>query len=195
LSYDSGMGATALSLDLEARSEESDLDQEAWEELFYEVHGLLTDYLEENLRRPAEAGFLEDIDAGCVVEANCDDFENGRLTFLFGDSWPIGAEAAEHWYALAMAACRDQVEQAVGERGFTLTSPVEDVAELARKGTGGLPLLAIGNEIVGVYENGELSVTEGVNLELSEDDRARVQEVARTRRCECELCQRFRGHP
>jgi hypothetical protein len=189
------MGATALSLDLEAKSEDSDLDQEAWETLFYEVNDILTGYLEENLRRPAEAGFLDAIDGGCVVEADCDDFVNARLTFFFGDSWAIGAEAAEHWYALAMAACRGQVEQVIGEQGLALKNPIEDVVELARKGTGGLPLLAIGNEIVGVYEDGEVSVTEGVSLALSEDDQARVQEAARTRRCECELCQQLRGQP
>lgn len=187
------MGASALSLDLEATSEESDLDEEAWEDLFYEVSGILTSYLEENLRRQAEAGFLESIDAGCVVEADCDDFENRRLTFLFNDSWAIGAEAAEHWYALALAACHGQVAQVVGKHGFALQNPIQNLAELAREGTGTLPLLAIGNEIVGVYEDGELSVTEGVKLTLSEEDQARVREAAAQQRCACELCQQLRG--
>jgi hypothetical protein len=187
------MGASALSLDLEAKSEESDLDEEAWEDLFYEVSGILTSYLEENLRRQAEAGFLEAIDAGCVAEADCDDFENRRLTFLFDDSWAIGAEVAEHWYALAMAACHGQVAQVVGKQGFALKNPIQDLAELANEGTGTLPLLAIGNEIVGVYEDGELSLTEGVKLTLSEEDQARVREAAQKQRCECELCQQLRG--
>ena len=186
------MGATALSLELEAKSEESDLDEEGWEELFYEVNAIVTDYLEKNLRRPAEAGFLEAIDAGCVVEADCDDFENQRLTFLFNDSWAIGAETAEHWYALAIAACHGKVERAVGKQGFQLKNPGQDVTALATNGTGTLPLLTIGDEIVGVGKDGELMVTEGVNLTLSEEDKARVQAVANTRRCECELCQQLR---
>lgn len=186
------MGATALSLELEAKSEESDLDNQGWEELFDEVNAILTDYLEENLRHPAEAGFLEAIDAGCVVEAACDDFENQRLTFLFNDSWAIGAEAAEHWYALAIAACHGKVERALGEQGFQLKHPTQDVTDLATNGTGTLPLLATGDEIVGVGKDGELTVTEGVKLELSEEDKARVQAVANTRRCECELCQQLR---
>jgi hypothetical protein len=187
------MGATAISLELEAKSEDSELDQEAWEELFDEVQGILTNYLEENLSRPAEAGFLESIDAGCMVEPDCDDFEDARLTFLFNDSWAIGAEAAEHWYALAMAARRDEVAQAVGRQGFTLKNPPQDVAELADEGTGTLPLLAIGDEIVGVGEDGELSVTEGVSLGLSQEDEARVRAVVKKQRCECELCQQLRS--
>jgi hypothetical protein len=186
------MGTTALSLELEAKSEESELDEEGWEALFDKVTAILTDYLEKNLRRPAEAGFLEAIDAGCVVEANCDDFGNQRLTFLFDDSWALGAEAAEHWYALALAACHGKVERAVGKQGFQLKHPSQDVTALATNGTGTLPLLAIGDEIVGVGEDGELTMTEGVNLTLSEEDQARVQAVANTRRCECELCQQFR---
>lgn len=186
------MGATALSLELEAKDEESDLDEEGWEELFDEVNAILTEYLEENLRRPAEAGFLEAIDAGCVVEADCDDFENQRLTFLFNDSWAIGAEAAEHWYALAIATCRDKVERVLGKQGFQLKHPSQDVTDLAANGTGTLPLLAIGDEIVSVGEDGELTMTEGVNLALSEEYQARVQAVANTRRCECELCQQLR---
>ena len=186
------MGATALSLELEAKSEESDLDEEGWEELFDEVNAIVTDYLEKNLRRPAEVGFLEAIDAGCVVEADCDDFENQRLTFLFNDSWAIGAEAAEHWYALALAACHGKVERVVGKQGFQLKHPTQDVTGLATNGTGTLPLLAIGDEIVGVGEDGELTVTKGVDLALSEEDKARVQAVANTRRCECKLCQQLR---
>ena len=186
------MGATALSLELEANSEECDLDEEGWEELLDNVNLIVTDYLEENLRRPAEAGFLEASDAGCMVEADCDDFENQRLTFLFNDSWAIGAEAAEHWYALAVAACHGQVERAVGKQGFQLKHPSQDVTDLATNGTGTLPLLAIGDEIVGVGKDGELTVTEGVNLTLSDEDMARVRAVANHRRCECELCQQFR---
>jgi hypothetical protein len=186
------MGATALSLELEAKSEESDLDEEGWQGLFDEVNVILTDYLEENLRRPAEAGFLEAIDAGCVVEANCDDFGNQRLTFLFNDSWAIGAEAAEHWYALALAVCHGQVQRAVDKQGFQWKNPRQDVTDLAMNGTGTLPLLAIGDEIVGVGKDGELTVTEGVNLTHSEEDKARVRAVANHRRCECELCQQLR---
>jgi hypothetical protein len=186
------MGATALSLELEAKSEESDLDEEGWEELFENVNLIVTDYLERNLRRPAEAGFLEAIEAGCIVEADCDDFENQRLTFLFNDSWTIGAEAAEHWYALALAACRGKVERAVGEQGFQWKNPSHDVTDLATNGTGTLPFLAIGDELVGVSEDGELTVTEGVNLTISEEDKARVRAVANHRRCECERCQQLR---
>ena len=186
------MGATALSLELEAKSEESDLDEEGWEELFDEVNGILTDYLEKNLRRPAEAVFLEAIDAGCVVEIDCDGFEDQRLTFRFNDSWAIGAEAAEHWYALAMAACHGKVERAIGKRGFRLKNPGRDVNDLATNGTGTLPLLAIGDEIVGVGKGGALTVTEGVTLTLADEDKARVREVANQQRCECELCQQLR---
>jgi hypothetical protein len=150
------------------------------------------DYLEKNLQRPAEAGFLEAIDAGCVAEADCDDFENQRLTFLFNDSWAIGAEAAEHWYALALAACHGKVERAVGKQGFQLKNPSQDVTDLAMNGTGTLPLLAIGDELVGVSQDGEIMVTEGTSLKLSEEDKARVRAVANNRRCECELCQQLR---
>jgi hypothetical protein len=186
------MGKTALSLELEARSEESDLDEDGWEELFYDVDGIVNEYLEERLRRPAEAGFLEAIGDGCVVEANCDDFEHQRLTFLFDDSWAIGAVAAEHWYTLALAACHGKIARALGERGFQCKNPGQDAAGLAANGTGGLPLLDIGDEIVGVDENGELMTTEGVDVTLSQEDEARVRAVASQRRCECELCQQLR---
>jgi hypothetical protein len=45
---------------------------------------------------------------------------------------------------------------------------------------------------VGVSKDGEVTVTEGVNLALSEEDKVRVRAVANNRRCECELCQHLR---
>jgi hypothetical protein len=191
------MGATALSLDLEPKKsgQEPNLDDEAWEELFDKVNGILTRYLEKHLRRDAEAGFLEDIDAGCVVELDLDDCENSRFTLLFNDGWALGAEVAEHWYMLALAACFDEVEKALGKRGFKLKIPHGDVAGLARKGTGTLPLVVIGTELAGVGEDGELRVTEGVTLELSEKDKALITETAKTRQCRCELCEQLRPEP
>jgi hypothetical protein len=191
------MGATALSLELEAKKpgKEPDLDDEAWEELFDKVNGILTGYLEKHLRRDAEAGFLEDIDAGCVVELDHDDCENGRLTLLFNDSWALGAEAAEHWYTLALAACFDDVEKALGKRGFKSKTPRGDVGELARKGTGTLPLVVIGSELAGIGKDGTLMVTEGVKLELSEKDKALIAKTAKTRQCHCELCEQLRPKP
>jgi hypothetical protein len=186
------MGKTALSLELEASSEKSDLDHDGWEELHGEVDGILMDYLQRKLRRPAEAGFLEAIDDGCVVEAHCDDFANQRLTFLFNDSWAIGAEVAEHWYTLALAACHGKVARAVGKRGLQWKNPGQAVDVLARNGTGALPLLAIADELAGVDRDGELMMTEGVDVTLSEEDEARVRQVASQRRCECALCQQLR---
>jgi hypothetical protein len=84
------------------------------------------------------------------------------------------------------------VARAVGKQGFQLRNPSQDVTYRATSGTGTLPLLAIGDEIGGVGEDGEFMVTEGVNLTLSEEDKARVRAVAKTRRCECELCQQLR---
>jgi hypothetical protein len=191
------MGATALSLVLKPKQPRQlpELDDEAWEELFDEVNGILTRYLEKHLRRNAEAGFLEDIDAGCVVELDHDDCEQGRLTFLFNDSWALGAEVAEHWYTLALAACFDEVEKTLGQRGFKQKGPRRDVGVLARKGTGALPLAAIGPELAGVEKNGELRLTEGVTLELSKKDQALIAETARTRQCRCKLCEKLRGPP
>jgi hypothetical protein len=191
------MGATALSLELEPkkRGQEPDLDEEAWDELFDRVNGILTQYLKKHLRRDTEARFLEDIDAGCVVELDHDDCENGRLTLLFNDGWALGAEAAEHWYTLALAACFDDVEKVLGKRGFTSKNPREDVGELARKGTGTLPLVVIGTELAGVGADGALMATEGVTLELSEKDKALITGTVRTGQCRCELCEQLRLEP
>jgi hypothetical protein len=188
------MGATALSLDLAPKKpgQEPELDEEAWEELFDAVNGILTHYLEQHLRRDAEARFLEDIDAGGVVELNPDATEQGRLMFLFNDSWAPGAEAAEHWYTLALAACFDDVEKALGKRGFKSKRPPRDVGALASKATGTLPFVVIGEELAGVREDGELLLTEGVTLELSEKDKALIASTAKTRQCQCELCTKLR---
>ncbi|MDY7227150.1 hypothetical protein [Hyalangium rubrum] len=187
------MGVTSLSLELKPKkpSQEPELDDEAWEELFDEVNGLLSAYLEKHLRRAAEAGFLEDIDAGCVVELDHEDCENGRLTFRFNDSWALGAEAAAHWYTLALAACFDEVETVLGKRGFKSKRLRRDVSALARKGTGTLPLVAIGTELVGVDKRGELMSTEGVELELSAKDKALIAKAAKTRQCQCKLCEKL----
>jgi hypothetical protein len=191
------MGATALSLELKPKKpgREPELDDEAWEELFDTVNGILTGYLEKHLRRDPEASFLEDIDAGCVVELDLDDCENGRFTLLFNDSWALGAEVAEHWYTLALRACSGEVDKALGKRGFKSKSPRGDVEGLVRKGTGGMPFVVIGMELVGVDRNGEPLVTEGVKLELSDEDKAFIAETARTRKCRCELCERLRPKP
>ena len=55
--------------------------------------------------------------------------------------------------------------------------------------------MVIGTELAGVGEDGELMITEGVKLELSEKDKALIAKTAKTRQCRCELCEQLRVVP
>ena len=139
-----------------------------------------------------DAVVLEEIDDDNCVRHVCEHFAEGKLSFWFLDYWRYGADVAEHWYELALAACRDDVEAKLATHGLRVTSPRSDLAALVRTRGEKPAFLLVGDALVSVDSHGELDwdvSEEGPDgASFSDADRARIDAVARSRQCQCTLC-------
>lgn len=187
--YGYPMGATSFSVKLSAlKRRRRLLTEDEAETLQTGIEGVIHDFLEARLTRAADLSMLEDIEACAaeLVELDCDELRRGKLTFHIHAHWRSGAEAAEHWHRLAIAATAGALDEVVQRVGYRLAT--EQARQLVAQGTS-RPLALIDERLFALDEEGAPLTAEGEMLKLSCEERERLQELARARRCECQLCQ------
>lgn len=198
------MGAIGFTLELEPRHpNQGDTDPNGLEELFYEIVEMIHHYLGETFKREAELSLLDDLDE--VVECDCDELEELRLTFLFHDHWYLGSEVAYHWYqhALCSQTVMDELQSKLHTfdlNQLPLEWKLEDLIAPQSEGLLFVPkeeddMLAVSSEgkVVEEDEEGSLVEIEVEDYVGTEVEMGRIQKAIATKQCQCQLCQFARG--
>jgi hypothetical protein len=180
------MSGSGFTLTCQRKRKKAPTEEEC-EELYQGIQELITSFFEENLTNDAEAAMWEDI-AACadtLAELRADELEMGRVSFVFHDFWRGGAEAAEHWYRLALASEATALCKLLAGAGFSIT-PKE--IEALRDGDHTKPLAEVQGKIFAIEDGGVPIVAEGEALTLSDDERAQLHAIALSGSCQCQLC-------
>jgi len=133
------------------------------------------------------------IDAGCVCEIEDELLHTGKLFFRFADHWSLGAHAAYHWYRIGIATQWALIVAPIEARGLVLETKRLTVGE-AISSTVGVIFTTFGeDELIGICADGLTIQTEGVDLaQASFEEKSRLEHLARTMCCECDLCNQLR---
>jgi hypothetical protein len=139
--------------------------EEDLEEVYSAIQDLLTNFFEAHLTNEAEAAMWEDIDtcAGTLAELDCEQLKAGQLTFIFHDSWRGGAEAAEHWYRVALSRREKELKGILSLVGLSLKAG-ELKALLKEDHT--KPLVEVQGKIFALEDDGTPILAEGESFDL-----------------------------
>jgi hypothetical protein len=168
------------------------LNEEEREEIHSAITELLSEFFEEHLTNEADAALWEDIDAcaGTLAELDCDELKKARVTFVFHDSWRGGAEAAEHWYRLAIHHKKEALNEILAEVGLQIKAPEFDA--LLREANN-KPLAEVSGQLYALEDDGAPILAEGEELTLSLEEKRRLQKIAISKQCQCQLCAKESG--
>ncbi|MEZ4453294.1 MAG: hypothetical protein R3B09_27775 [Nannocystaceae bacterium] len=123
---------------------------------------------------------LDAIDGASMIEVDEDAIAEGRLELRVADHWYPGAIAAMHWLEVALTRAPEVLEAALATHGYAPAGAFEP-------GTWP-PLVPVGDDLVVVGTDGEVSSTEGIPFAPTPAEAATIAEAARDRRCRCSLC-------
>ena len=181
------MSATTVTLKLSPLKKKRAISEDDAEELGGEIVTMLTAFLEEKLTRAAEAKMLEDIDACAesLVEFDYAALQKTRLTLHFHEHWLGGAEAAGHWYSIALMKCKDALNERLKAVDFQIEE--HEITALQRESKT-RPLVTINGSIFALDKNGAPLPAEGETVTGSESEIARWKELASANQCQCQLC-------
>ena len=201
------MGGIGTSIRVEKIAGEPSCDPRTLhEELFEKLH----DRMYQELRRPQNHYTLgeyisDERYSGYERETWSYNDHTGELDYSFFDAagcCNLSMEAALHWFELAFAMARRELDSHAERRGWKITGPDWTVSGLVRYGTR-YPLIYIGSEFYSVcrtrgrpLEDGDIFGNDGSNppriADLDDSKRAKVERIAITGRCDCEMCSRGR---
>lgn len=170
-------------------------DDDGAELVFHEVCEVIQQFLKEQLESDVALEYLEELDE--VIETNCEETNRPELDFQFVDHWYLGAELAYHWYELALQSpiCQGAINEHLAEYDLTLAPLKNELYVLLGPQENSVLFVELQGEIVGIdtqEECGELVLTEGVDIELSDEESQYVEEIRATKLCHCPLCLSWR---
>jgi hypothetical protein len=180
------MSAT-ITLKLSPLKKRRAISEDDAEEVGGEIVAIITAFLEQKLTRKAEAKMLEDIDidSGTLAEFDYAALQKTRLTFRFHSHWQGGAEAAEHWYYLALMRCKEAINTQLKVVDFHIED--QEFATLQRE-IKTRPLVTSNGTMFALDKGGAPMLVEGESITGSEGERILWRELASANTCQCQLC-------
>ena len=180
------MSAT-ITLKLSPLKKRRAISEDDAEEVGGEIVAIITAFLVEKLTREAEAKMLEalDIDSGTLAEFDYAALQKTRLTFRFRSDWQGGAEAAEHWYHMALMRCKEAINARLKVVDFHIEE--QEFVTLQRE-IKTRPLVTINGSMFALDKEGAPMPAEGERVAGSESERLRWKELASANSCQCQLC-------